>query len=215
MSQALTIDVWSDIACPWCWVGKRHLEEALREFDGETELRWHAFELNPSAPQQAPEHVDYAARLAEKYGTDRDGAQEMIDRMVGFGRTVGLDLRFDRIRPSNTFDAHRLIAWAGETGRATDLKELLFKAYLQEGRSVSDHDQLTDLAVRAGLESGEAAAVLSSEMYGPQVRADEQAAVKMGISGVPFFVLGGHLGVSGARPAEVLVDAMRRAHSAA
>lgn len=214
MADPFTIDVWSDIACPWCWVGKRHLEQALRgSFDVEVAVRWHAFELNPDAPREAPESVDYVERLALKYGTSREEAQEMIDRMVATGRSAGLELRFDRIRPSSTFDAHRLLAWARGSGRATALKERLFSAYLHEGRPISDRDQLAALAGEIGLDPEAARALLEDDGFAAEVRADEETATRLGITGVPFFVFGRRLAVSGAQPAPVLVEAMERALS--
>ena len=213
MNEILTIDIWSDIACPWCWVGKRNLEKALVVLREETELRWHAFELDPKASKVAPEKIDYADRLAKKYQTTHEGGQNMVDRMVEFGNQAGLELRFDRIRPSNTFDGHRLVAWAGQSGRATKMKERLFLAYLNEGRSISDHDQLVQLAVEVGLDHDDALALLGSDELATEVRKDERAAQSMGVSGVPFFLLAGRLAVRGAQPATVLVDALRQSLS--
>ena len=207
----LPIDVWSDVACPWCWVGKRHLESALEAFEGEVALRWRAFELDPGAPTPAPERVDYVERLATKYRTSRADAEAMIGRMVAVGRSRGLALRFDRIRPTNTFDAHRLLAWSARLDRQTDLEERLFSAYLHEGLAISDHHVLAGLAADVGLDRDAAEAVLGSDAHGEEVRADERLAAQLGISGVPFFVLGGRYAVSGAQPPEVLSSAMARA----
>ncbi len=207
----LPIDVWSDIACPWCWIGKRRLEEAIGALEGDVALTWRAFELDPSAPTEAPERVDYAQRLAAKYRTTRDEAQAMIDRMVGAGRSHGLELRFDRIRPTNTFAAHRMLAWAGESGRQTDLKERLFAAYLSEGLAISQHDVLCGLAESVGLDPEAAAAVLESDAWAEEVRNDQALAARIGVRGVPFFVLDHRYAVSGAQPAEELLAAMRRA----
>ena len=207
----LAIDIWSDIACPWCWVGKRRLEEAVGAFEGEVALTWRAFELDPGAPAEAPEGVDYAGRLAAKYGTGRDEAQAMIDRMVGVGRSVGVEMRFDRIRPTNTFSAHRLLAWAAGLGRQAELEERLFSAYLSEGLAISDPGVLRELAESVGLDSGAAATVLASDAYAEEVREDEARAARLGIRGVPFFVFGNRYGVSGAQPAESLLEAMRGA----
>ena len=127
--NSVNIEIWSDIACPWRWIGKRSLEAAIASSDHEAVIRWRAFELNPDAPAEAPEAIDYVARLADKYGTSRDEAEGFIARMVEAGRGRGLDIRFDRIRPSNTFDAHRLLAFAYGHDRQTELKENLFRAY--------------------------------------------------------------------------------------
>lgn len=207
----LPIDIWSDIACPWCWVGKRHLETAIAESGISTAINWRAFELDPAAPREAPQQTDYVERLAKKYGTARDEAQEMIDRMVDFGRTSGVEMRFDRIRPSSTFDAHRLLAWAREHDRQTELKERLFLAYLHEGLCVSDREVLGSLAEDVGLGGDEAQEVLSGDQYLEDVRADEQLASRIGATAVPFFVFDNRLAVSGAQPPEVLREVMTRA----
>lgn len=210
--ENLSIQIWSDIACPWCWIGKRSLEAALKEFEGEVVLRWRAFELNPGAPKAAPETVDYAERLAAKYGTSHQQGREFIERMVTAGASRGLELRFDRIRPSNTFDAHRLLAFAHEQGLQTELKEGLFTAYLHEGKSVSDHETLTRVATGCGLDTNTTRAVLASDQFTNEVREDETNAQRLGISGVPCFVFGdSRLAVSGAQPPDVLLDAMRQA----
>jgi predicted DsbA family dithiol-disulfide isomerase len=208
---ALAIDIWSDIACPWCWIGKRRLEAAIDAFAGEVTLTWRAFELDPSASTDAPERVDYAQRLATKYRTTRDEAQAMIDRMVEVGGSLGLELRFDRVRPTNTFAAHRLLAWAVGFGRQTELKERLFAAYLREGLAISQHDVLSGLAESVGLDPEAAVAVLASDSYAEEVRKDQALAARLGISGVPSFVFDQRYAVSGAQPAEELLTAMRRA----
>lgn len=207
----LSIDVWSDIACPWCWIGKRRLADAIDAFEGEATVRWRSFELDPGAPAEAPERVDYVRRLAAKYGTTAGEAQVMIDRMVDVGRSLGLELRFDRIRPTNTFDAHRLLSWAARSGRQADLAERLFAAYLSEGLALSDHDVLRGLAESVGLDPEAAAAVLAEGAHADEVREDQALAARIGIRGVPFFVLDHRIGVSGAQPAEELLEAMRRA----
>lgn len=211
--EPLKIEVWSDIACPWCWIGKRGLDAALEQFNQPVSLRWRAFELNPKAALEPPQIVDYAQRLADKYGLSRDAAQEMIDRMVSTGQERGVNLRFDRIRPTNTFNAHRLLHWAHNNGNQTALKEAIFKAYFNEGRLVSDLDVLLDLAEQVGLDPAAARAVLQSDAFTAEVRQDEQLAAQIGISGVPCFVFPQvRSGLSGAQPAEVLLEAMRKAH---
>lgn len=212
--STLDIEIWSDIACPWCWIGKRGLEAALELFDSPVALRWNAFELNPRGPREVPERVDYALRLAEKYGVERGAAQDMIDRMVAAGRARGLELRFDRIRPSNTFDAHRLLAWAREERRQAELGEALFHAYLQEGCLISDPSVLTDLADQVGLDGRRARAILSGDAYASSVREDERRAAQIGVTSVPCFVFPeARLAVSGAQPAAVLLEAMNEARS--
>jgi len=209
--RTLAIDIWSDIACPWCWIGKRRLEAAIDAFEGDVTLTWRAFELDPSASAEAPKRVDYARRLAAKYGTTPDGAQTMIDRMVAVGRSLGLELRFDRVRPTNTFAAHRLLSWAARFGHQTDLKERLFAAYLNEGLAISAHEVLTGLAERVGLDPEAATVVLESDAHAREVREDQLLGGRLGVRGVPFFVIDDRYAVSGAQPAEELLTAMRRA----
>lgn len=210
--STLKMEIWSDIACPWCWVGKRGLDRAIEQFGSEVSVRWRAFELNPQAPLGGSDPVDYAQRLADKYGTGRDEAQQMIDRMVATGRERGLDIRFDRIRPTNTFDAHRLLAWAAASGHQTTLKETLFNAYLHEGRLISDREVLVELAEKAGLAGAQAREILLGDEWSSEVRADEQLARQIGISGVPCFIFPQvRRGLSGAQAVDVLLQAMNQA----
>lgn len=209
--KALEVNVWSDIACPWCWVGKRRLEAAITAFDGDVSIRWRAFELDPNASKEPPETVDYASRLAVKYRTDRAGGQEMIDRMTAVGRSEGLDMRFDRVRPASTFDAHRLLVWAARSNRQTDLKERLLAAYLSEGMAISDHGVLVDLVADVGLDPDDALVMLGSDAHSDEVREDQALASRLGIGAVPFFVFDHRYAVAGAQGAEELLAAMRQA----
>lgn len=211
--MSLRIEVWSDVACPWCWVGKRRLETALAAFesDGEIEVRWRAFELDPSAPRLRDASVDYVARLARKYRTTPAEAQAMIDRMTQTGAADGLDFRFDRIRSGNTFDAHRLLCLAAEHGRQDALKERFFLGYFTEGEPIGEPAALAKMAESVGLDAAEVARVLETDAYAGEVREDEEEARAMGVSGVPFFVIGQRLAFSGAQPAEVIVQVLERA----
>lgn len=211
----LRIDIWSDIACPWCYIGKRRLEQALARFPhrDEVEIAWRAFELDPSAPRVRDHAQSYAERLARKYGTDRAQAQAMIDRMVDTAAGDGIAMRFDHIRPGNTFDAHRLLHLAHDRGVQDALKERLLRAYLTEGQAIGEPEVLRPLACEVGLDDREVRDVLGGDRYASEVRQDEALARELGITGVPFFVLAGRLGVSGAQPADVLLGALGRAWS--
>ena len=209
--SSMQIEVWSDIACPWCWVGKRHLGAALAATDSNVAVRWRAFELNANARPAGPDPVDYVQKLATKYMTSRAQAQSMIDRMTTVGVERGLEFRFDRVRPGNTFDAHRLIAWSATQGFQSDVVERLFRAYMNEGLSVSDHDVLARIAGQAGGDSREAQSMLESEAFAAEVRADETRAGELGVTGVPFYLLGGRLAVQGAQPTETLEKAIEHA----
>lgn len=217
--EKLRVDIWSDIACPWCYVGKRRLEAALARFDEResVEVVWRSFELDPSAKGAPGPTVDgdYAARLARKYRTSPAQAEGMISNMTATGVAEGLELRFDRARVCNTFDAHRLLHWASQQGPTQQgaLKERLLRAYFTEGEALDDLDTLARLAGDVGLSAEAARAALATTEGAREVRADEAMAQSIGVTGVPFFVFDGHIGVSGAQPPEVLLGALRRAWS--
>jgi len=206
---ALRVDVWSDIACPWCYVGKRRLEAALAKFPHEVLLTWHSFELDPTAPRQrAGNHVEY---LATKYSLPPAQANMMIERMNRVGADEGIDFRFDRIRSGNTFDAHRLLHLAHEKGVQAVAKDRFMRGYFSEGVAIGDPDALVPLALDVGLAEADIRDVLATDRYAVDVRRDEHLAAELGITGVPFFVMAGRLGVSGAQAPDVLLGALERA----
>ena len=205
----MRIDIWSDIACPWCAVGKANLDTALEEFPHPVEVVWRSFELDPGAP--AVKDGDYVTLLARKYGTSPEGGQAMIDRMVNTGRDAGVTLDFSRIRPGNTFDAHRVIHLAADRGLQGKVKERFLRGYLSEGAAIGDHDEITRLAVDAGMDEDAVRDVLRTNAYAEAVRDDEQQAMDLGCSGVPFFVLGGRVAVPGAQPPATMLRALEKA----
>ena len=209
----LRIDVWSDIACPWCYVGKRRLESALKQFPHakEVEVVFHSFELDPGAPAERDPAVPHVERIAKKYGMSVAQAKANSDRLVETARGEGLAFEFDHIRSGNTFDAHRVLHLAQTKGVQAAVKERFMKAYLEQNALMSDHATLTKLAVEAGLAETDVTDVLASDQYSKEVRSDEAEARELGINGVPFFVLDGRLGVSGAQPAQVLLGALTQA----
>lgn len=211
--KSLKVEVWSDIACPWCYVGKRRLEAALAEFPHRDAVSviWRAFELDPSAPAEQPEGTAYAERLAKKYGRSVAHAQGMIDSMTKVAAVDGLELRFDRVRAGNTFDAHRLLHLADLRGLQGAMKERLLRAYMTEGEAIGRHEVLTRLATEVGLDGAEVGAMLASDLYAADVRAEEANARDIGITGVPFFAVAERYGVSGAQPAEVLLEVLTKA----
>jgi predicted DsbA family dithiol-disulfide isomerase len=200
----LHVEIWSDIACPWCYIGKRRFEAALASFEHRDDVRvtWRSFELDPQAPPERD--GDRAAHLAEKYGTTRREAVRMQDTMRDVAAGEGLDFRFDRARAGNTFDAHRLVHHAATHDLQDAMKERLLRAYLSEGELMSDRAVLARLASEVGLAADEARDVLGGERYAAEVREDERTAASLGISAVPFFVVDRELGAAGAHPAEVL-----------
>jgi predicted DsbA family dithiol-disulfide isomerase len=211
--KRMPVEVWSDIACPWCYVGKRRLEAALQRlpFRDSVDVVWRAFELDPSAPPLRDPAVPYAQRLAQKYRRSTAEAEKMVQSMTEVGKADGLDLRFDRVKSGNTFDAHRVIHLAGERGVQDAIKERLLRAYMTEGEPISDHAVLERLAVEVGLSAAETRSVLASDKYAAEVRADEAEARAIGISGVPFFAIARRYGIPGAQPTELLVEALSQA----
>lgn len=210
MSKRLRIDIWSDIACPWCYVGKRRLEAALRAFPHQSavDVTWHSFQLDPSAPRTQPSQRPYAERLAAKYGVAPEQGKAMIARMVQTAAQDGLAMDFEHIRPGNTFDAHRLLHLAKQRGLQDALEERLFAAYLCEGQAIGEPEVLLKLAEQAGLDVDEAQGVLVTDAYAQEVRTDIAHARALGVSGVPFFVVGEHYGVAGAQSAETLLSVL-------
>jgi predicted DsbA family dithiol-disulfide isomerase len=204
------VEIWSDIACPWCYVGKRRFEAALAAFEhtDEVTVTWRSFELDPGAPAERPE--DSAGHLAAKYGRTREQAEQMNANMTQVAAGEGLEFRFDRLRLGNTFDAHRLVHLGAAHGIQAAVKERLFRAYLTEGELLADHDALRRLAAEAGLPADEVADLLAGDRFADEVRDDERTASSLGISAVPFFVADRALGASGAQSPEVLLEFLRQ-----
>jgi predicted DsbA family dithiol-disulfide isomerase len=205
------VEIWSDIACPWCYVGKRRFENALESFEHRDAVRvtWRAFELDPGAP--AAREYDGTTHLAEKYGMSHSKALEMQERMTQTAAGEGLEFRFDIARGGNTFDAHRLVHLAAAHGLQDAMKERLMRAYLTEGELMADHAALARLATEVGLPADEVASMLESDRYSAEVRDDERVAHGLGIHAVPFFVVDRKYGASGAQPPEMLLELLRQA----
>ncbi len=199
------VEIWSDIACPWCYVGKRRFEAALEAFEhsDEVTVTWRSFELDPGAP--AERTGERAAHLAEKYGVSVDEARAMEDGMTRTAAGDGLDFRFDRARSGNTRDAHRLVHLAADHDLQDAMKERLFRAYLSEGELISDHDTLVRLGAETGVPEAEVRELLGSERYAAEVEQEERLGAALGITAVPFFVVDRAIGAAGAQPADVLV----------
>jgi predicted DsbA family dithiol-disulfide isomerase len=207
----MRIDVWSDIACPWCYVGKRRLERALQEFPHDVNVVWHAFELDPTAPKERDSSVSHAERIAKKYGISVEQARKNSQRLCDTARGEGLAFDFDHIRSGNTFDAHRVVHFAHTRGLQGPVKERLLKAYLEEGALMSDHATLIRLATEAGLDEAETTEMLASDQFAGEVRADEAQAHELGINGVPCFVIDERFAVSGAQSPQILLSALHQA----
>ncbi|WP_116043458.1 DsbA family oxidoreductase [Amycolatopsis palatopharyngis] len=207
----MRIDIWSDIVCPWCAIGKAQLDAALAQFEhaDEIELVWRSFELDPGAP--AVRDGDYAAMLARKYGTSAAGGEAMVQRMTATAAEAGVEFHLDRARPGNSFDAHRLVHLAADRDLQLVVKQRFLQAYLSEGEAIGEHETLTRLATQAGLDPDEVRDVLASDAYADAVRADESEALRLQISGVPLFLVDGRLAIPGAQPPEVILQTLHRA----
>jgi predicted DsbA family dithiol-disulfide isomerase len=211
-AEPLTIDIVSDVVCPWCYIGKRRLESALATRAAPPAIRWHPFQLNPDIPAGG---VDRASYLEAKFG-GADRAREIYARVEAAGREVGIAFDFARIeRQPNTLDAHRLIAFAQATdpARADALVERLFSAYFSEGANIGETEVLAQLAEEAGLDAAAARAFLASDDGRADAAAADERTKAMGIGGVPFFIFNRRLAVSGAQPPEVLLDAIAQAET--
>lgn len=203
----MKIDIWSDVACPFCYIGKRHLEAALEQFPhkNDVQVTWHNFELDPHASRDNKE--DQYTLLARKYGMSREQAIENTERVAASGEKAGLAFAFDKVIPTNTFDAHRLIQFAAQHGKQDEMEERLFAAYFMEGKHISNKETLLAIAAELGLDATE---VLNSDAYTKEVRKDEADAQALGIRGVPFFVFDMKYAVSGAQPVTAFTQTLEK-----
>ncbi len=207
----MRIEIWSDIACPWCYIGKMRFTRALGSFShrDDVEIVWRSFELDPAAPKQ--HGLSQAELLARKYGVSLEQANAMDANMTAEGRKEGLDFRFDRVQVGNTFDAHRLIHFATTQKRGAEMVERLFSAYFTDGAAIADTDVLVRFATEVGLDADATRSMLEGIMFADAVRADEERARAFGITGVPFFAVDERYGISGAQQPEVILDTLRQA----
>jgi len=207
----MLIEIWSDVVCPWCYIGKRRFEAAFELFEhrDSATVVWRSFELDPNAPRTAQQPV--REMLTAKYGVSLAEADQMQSRVAGIAAQEGLDYRLDLTRRTNTFDAHRLLHHAKSLGKQAEMKERLMKAYFMEGAAPGDLETLVALAAETGLDALAAREILESGAFADDVRADEERAARLGIRGVPFFLAAGQFGASGAQPVGVLRDLLQRA----
>lgn len=207
----MKVEIWSDVVCPWCAIGKRRLERALDLFPhrDEVDVVWRSFELDPTAPAERTGSL--TEHLAAKYGTTEADARAMQERMTQTAALEGLDFRFDRARPGNTFAAHRVLHGARRHGVQDAVKERFLTAYLTDGEPIGDPGTLVRLAAEAGMAEADAEEALANDEHAAAVRADEQEARRLGISGVPFFVVDRTYGVSGAQSPDTLLQVLERA----
>ncbi|MBG6085073.1 DsbA family oxidoreductase [Zhihengliuella flava] len=210
-SSRLSVDIWSDVACPWCYIGKRRFEAAVDRtgLAGQVDITWHSYQLDPALPEHYEgTELDY---LAERKFMPRETVAQMFEHVTQQAAGEGLSYDFERLRVANTFTAHRLLHLAAEHGVAGALKEALLSAHFERGLDIGAAGDLTDVAVGAGVPRDAVERVLNSDEHADAVRADIAAAGRLGITGVPFFVLNNKYGLSGAQPVEVFAQALTQA----
>ena len=212
MSEPISIDIWSDIACPWCYIGKRNLEAGLAatasdEDAPQVDITFHSFELSPDTPVDFDgDELDF---LAGHKGMPREQVAQMLDNVTGVAQKAGLEYRFDLLKHTNTVKAHELLHHAKAEGRQHEMEERLMSAYFTEGKHVGRVDDLVELAVEVGLDADATRDALNNETYLSAVRQDQAQARAYGIQGVPFFVVDGQYGISGAQPPEAFANVLR------
>ena len=211
MENKLKVQIWSDIMCPFCYIGKRRIEEALNLFEHKhaVAIEWKIFQLDASFVASSDDNM--VEHLAQKYGKGTDWAQGMLDNMTQNAKSAGLDFHFEKAVLASSFNAHRLLHLAKKHQLANDLEELLFKAYLTEGKNINDNNTLKELGVSVGLNEHDIDEVLNSDAYANDVKQDIQNANSIGVQGVPFFVFNNKYAVSGAQPATAFLETLQKA----
>jgi len=206
----MKVDIWSDVYCPWCYLGKRRLEQALANFEhrDQVEVVWHSFQLDPDAPKKSSSTQNEL--LARKMGRNLKEVEAMQARLTALAAEEGLTYHLDTAIPGNSFDAHRLVHLAATYGLQDAMKERLMKAYFTDSLAVSDEDVLVQLGVEVGLDAAEVHDMLSSSAFAKDVNSDIRLAMEIGIHGVPFFVFNDKYAVSGAQQTEVFTTALER-----
>lgn len=208
----MKVEIWSDIMCPFCYIGKRKFEAAMTQFVGrdDVEVNWMSFQLDPEL--QAPAGTSTIQYLADRKGQSLAWSQQAHAQVTDMARTVGLDYRFDKAVVANSFDAHRLIHLAKSKNLGSEAEECIFKAYFTEGEDIADHETLARLGQQIGLDAGEVMQMLGSEAFADAVHAECAMAARLGARGVPFFVVDGKYGVSGAQEPQTFLNVLQKAH---
>ena len=209
----MQVEIWSDVICPWCYIGKRRFEMALADFAHKDSVQviWRSFELDPGSPRQLTGTLE--EKLASKYGVSLQEAAAMNARVTAVASELGLEYHLSKALPGNTFDAHRLLHFAGSQQLGDRATERIMHAYFSESLPVGDHSALARLAPEFGISASDALKLLESDAYSKEVRADETRAAKFGITGVPFFVIDEKSGISGAQPVQVFAKALQQAQT--
>ncbi len=215
MAQKMKVDVWSDVVCPFCYIGKRHYEAAMARFAhaADVETVWHSFQLNPDfkAPDKPENIYGFLARVKN---IPYDQSVKMHQQVATMASAAGLHYNFDKVVPAGTFAAHRVLQMARKKGLGARAEEALFKAYFTEGRNLNSTDELAAIAAGVGLDAGAVKQMLAGKDYGADVQADIDEAARLGVSGVPFFVFHHRFAVSGAQPADTFLNVLEKAWKA-
>ncbi|WP_291382794.1 DsbA family oxidoreductase [Demequina sp.] len=204
----IAVDVWSDVACPWCYLGKHRLETAIDASGEDVQVTWHSYQLNPTIPRG--EHTPHAEALAKKLQAPVEKIRAMNQRLIDLGAAEGVEYNFDRYVQANTRDAHRVIHYAQEQGLGNQMKDRLMRGQFTEGAVVDDAGQLAAMAAEVGLNAAEVRAMLETDAYDDAVQADIDEAAAAGVTGVPFFVFDSTYAIAGAQPVETFAEALRR-----
>ena len=209
VGQRMLVEIWSDVVCPWCYIGKRRFEAALARFEHaeDVEIVWRSFELDPDAPRDGGT-IDLVAYLADKYRTDAAGAANILERVTQQAAGEGLEYHLELAKRGSSFDAHRLLHAAAQQGKQHELKERLFRAYFTEGVAIADRAELRRLAHEVGVD---ATALEDEASFAADVHEDVRTARELGVTGVPFFAIDRRVGLGGAQKPEIILETLRRA----
>jgi predicted DsbA family dithiol-disulfide isomerase len=214
LKPKMKVEIWSDIMCPFCYIGKRHFESALAQFadSAQIEVEWKSFQLDPGIPMKFDKKVNVFQYLADRKGISLEQSVAMHDRVTQMAQEAGLNYRFDQAVVANSFNAHRMIQFAKSKGLGDAAEEVLFKAYFTEGKNFGDPEVLKELGAQIGLSEADVTASLSNAHYADLVKRDVAEADSIGVTGVPFFVFDRKLAISGAQPTEAFLQTLRQAH---
>ena len=206
----IEVEIWSDFLCPFCYIGKKNFEKALSKLEDSSHIKviYRSFELNPAAEKS--QNISIYEYLAQKYGKTLEWAKEANQNVINMGIQSGIKMNMDLVKPTNSFDAHRLAHLALKNGKQSELSEILFEMNFTLGKDIADYQVLKEAGVKAGLKESEVTALLSSNQFEDDVRDDERTAQEFGISGVPFFVFNRKLAVSGSQQPESFVQVFKQ-----
>lgn len=205
----MRVDIWSDVVCPFCYIGKKRLEKAAQQAGIELEIHWHSYELDPDAPEKHA--ISNTERLAEKYGRSLSDMQEMQQRIAEMAAEEGIEFNWQQANSGNTFNAHRIIHLAQSKGLGHQAQEAFFYSYMTQGLPIGERETVEDVAARIGLDAAEVEYVLDTDLFADFVRHDEQIAKEqLKVNGVPFFVFDQRVALSGAQPLEVFTEVLSK-----